>query len=51
MYPPSPDKPETGFVNLANRFTKEQAWRKTSKEHRRLARFRAQRAIEQIEEG
>lgn len=39
MYPPDARNP-------VSRVTKEQAWQKTSEEHRRLARFQAQRAVE-----
>ena len=47
MYPPN-DDPLYGSVNPVSRMTCEQAWNKTSKEHKHLCLFQAQRAIEKL---
>ena len=41
LYPP-------GAENPVSRMTKETAWDRTSEQHRTLARFQAQRAVETI---
>ncbi len=49
IYPPN-GNPDLGAVNPVARMTREQAWEKTSKEHKQLCLFQAQRAIEKLKE-